>query len=229
MINLVPTKPLCVESFSEFPPLGRFAVRGMRQTVAVGVINSVQAKDLSAGKVTKAAEKSPKKKNEPSKPHWHVSWSFSVSSVGRATLNDLIIQVAVALRRDCSFSSAEVSVAVTSGRDSLIISLSFLTHGKEQPNLCSQLRSLLYLESERSKSRNKASFSSFEKAGIAFSAGASDVKVAVNCNSNSVRVFRSSETLRSFVRIKTHPPRRGLRISRVEALGQVLHLNCKLG
>jgi elongation factor 1-alpha len=29
---------MCVESFSEFPPLGRFAVRDMRQTVAVGVI-----------------------------------------------------------------------------------------------------------------------------------------------------------------------------------------------
>merc|ERR1712063_116104 len=33
-----PTKPMCVEAFTEFPPLGRFAVRDMRQTVAVGVI-----------------------------------------------------------------------------------------------------------------------------------------------------------------------------------------------
>jgi len=39
--QLVPTKPLCVESFAEYPPLGRFAVRDMRQTVAVGVIKSV--------------------------------------------------------------------------------------------------------------------------------------------------------------------------------------------
>lgn len=38
IITLVPSKPLCVEAFSEFPPLGRFAVRDMRQTVAVGVI-----------------------------------------------------------------------------------------------------------------------------------------------------------------------------------------------
>ena len=30
---VVPTKPLCVEAFSEYPPLGRFAVRDMRQTV----------------------------------------------------------------------------------------------------------------------------------------------------------------------------------------------------
>jgi len=41
MVTLVPTKPLCVESFSEYPPLGRFAVRDMRQTVAVGVIKAV--------------------------------------------------------------------------------------------------------------------------------------------------------------------------------------------
>merc|ERR1711946_55653 len=62
MITLVPSKPMCVESFSDFPPLGRFAVRDMRQTVAVGVIKSVNFKDASAGKVTKAAEKASKKK-----------------------------------------------------------------------------------------------------------------------------------------------------------------------
>jgi len=62
MITLTPTKPLCVESFSDFPPLGRFAVRDMRQTVAVGVIKSVNFKEASAGKVTKAAEKAGKKK-----------------------------------------------------------------------------------------------------------------------------------------------------------------------
>ena len=41
IITLEPTKPMCVESFTEFPPLGRFAVRDMKRTVAVGVIKSV--------------------------------------------------------------------------------------------------------------------------------------------------------------------------------------------
>ncbi|CAG5124283.1 unnamed protein product [Candidula unifasciata] len=57
MVELVPSKPMCVEAFQEYPPLGRFAVRDMKQTVAVGVIKSVTKEDISAGKVTKAAIK----------------------------------------------------------------------------------------------------------------------------------------------------------------------------
>jgi len=30
MVYLNPTKPMCVEIFSEYPPLGRFAVRDMK-------------------------------------------------------------------------------------------------------------------------------------------------------------------------------------------------------
>jgi elongation factor 1-alpha len=48
MVKLVPTKPMCVESFQEYPPLGRFAVRDMRQTVAVGVIKEVTKKAKDA-------------------------------------------------------------------------------------------------------------------------------------------------------------------------------------
>jgi len=39
---LIPQKKMVVESFKDYPPLGRFAVRDMRQTVAVGVIKSVE-------------------------------------------------------------------------------------------------------------------------------------------------------------------------------------------
>jgi elongation factor 1-alpha len=42
MVTLHPSKPLCVEAFAEYPPLGRFAVRDMKQTVAVGVIKTVE-------------------------------------------------------------------------------------------------------------------------------------------------------------------------------------------
>lgn len=38
IVKMIPSKPMCVEAFTEYPPLGRFAVRDMRQTVAVGVI-----------------------------------------------------------------------------------------------------------------------------------------------------------------------------------------------
>ena len=61
LVKMVPQKPMCVEMFSEYPPLGRFAVRDMRQTVAVGIIKAVTKKDGSAGKVTKAAVKAGKK------------------------------------------------------------------------------------------------------------------------------------------------------------------------
>lgn len=50
--------PSCVH----LPFTGRFAVRDMRQTVAVGVIKSVEKKAASGGKVTKSAQKAEKKK-----------------------------------------------------------------------------------------------------------------------------------------------------------------------
>jgi len=57
IVEMIPTKPMCVESFSDYPPLGRFAVRDMRQTVAVGVIKAVDKSEAAGGKTTKAAVK----------------------------------------------------------------------------------------------------------------------------------------------------------------------------
>jgi len=59
MVDMVPSKPLCVETFQEYAPLGRFAVRDMRQTVAVGVIKAVtkteETKKGAAGAAAKGA------------------------------------------------------------------------------------------------------------------------------------------------------------------------------
>jgi len=60
IVKMLPTKPMVVETFTEYPPLGRFAVRDMRQTVAVGVIKEVVKKTKSSN-VTKAAQKAGKK------------------------------------------------------------------------------------------------------------------------------------------------------------------------
>jgi len=45
LVTLEPQRPLVVESFKDYPPLGRFAVRDMRMTVAVGVIQKVEKTD----------------------------------------------------------------------------------------------------------------------------------------------------------------------------------------
>merc|ERR1712158_43783 len=60
IVEMIPSKPMCVGPFSSYAPLGRFAVRDMRQTVAVGVIKSVD-KSENVGKVTKSAQKAGKK------------------------------------------------------------------------------------------------------------------------------------------------------------------------
>jgi elongation factor 1-alpha len=57
IVRLIPQKPMCVESFTEYPPLGRFAVRDMRQTVAVGVIKEVVRKQPGKGAPGAAAVK----------------------------------------------------------------------------------------------------------------------------------------------------------------------------
>jgi len=65
MVKLIPSKPMCVETFADYPPLGRFAVRDMRQTVAVGVIKEVTKKlpgQKKEEKAKAAAAQKPAKK-----------------------------------------------------------------------------------------------------------------------------------------------------------------------
>jgi elongation factor 1-alpha len=38
IVKIKPTKPICIEKFSDFPQLGRFAVRDMGETVGAGII-----------------------------------------------------------------------------------------------------------------------------------------------------------------------------------------------
>jgi len=57
IVMMVPQKSMVVETFAEYPPLGRFAVRDMKQTVAVGVIKAVDKKTGEKGKTTKSALK----------------------------------------------------------------------------------------------------------------------------------------------------------------------------
>ncbi|GKE64778.1 elongation factor 1-alpha [Tanacetum coccineum] len=42
LVRMVPTKPMVVETISQFPPLGRIVVRDMGEVVVVGVVKSVE-------------------------------------------------------------------------------------------------------------------------------------------------------------------------------------------
>jgi elongation factor 1-alpha len=53
LVKMIPSKPMCVESFQAFPPLGRFAVRDMKRTVAIGVIKDVEKKEYESKKAKK--------------------------------------------------------------------------------------------------------------------------------------------------------------------------------
>lgn len=54
IVKIRPVRPLCIETFKEFPELGRFALRDMGTTIAAGVVQEVTEK-FTAEKVTAKA------------------------------------------------------------------------------------------------------------------------------------------------------------------------------
>jgi sulfate adenylyltransferase subunit 1 (EFTu-like GTPase family) len=66
IVEMVPSKPLCVEAFSEYAPLGRFAVRDMRKTVAVGVIKKVMRKQADGKLVLSGQDEIPPEASDKS-------------------------------------------------------------------------------------------------------------------------------------------------------------------
>jgi len=47
---MVPSKDMVVENFKDFPALGRFAIRDMKMTVAVGVVTEIEKAVEEKGK-----------------------------------------------------------------------------------------------------------------------------------------------------------------------------------
>lgn len=52
IVTVETSQLLCMELFTGYPPLGRFAVREMRWTIAVGVVKSAEKK-RGAAKIVK--------------------------------------------------------------------------------------------------------------------------------------------------------------------------------
>ncbi|KAH7521699.1 hypothetical protein FEM48_Zijuj07G0060500 [Ziziphus jujuba var. spinosa] len=56
IVEMIPKKPMVVETFGECPPLGRFMIRDKEQIAGVGVVKSVEKKDYpDKDKSTKSA------------------------------------------------------------------------------------------------------------------------------------------------------------------------------
>ncbi len=46
LVKIMPLRPICIESFKEFPELGRFALRDMGTTIAAGVVKEITKKHI---------------------------------------------------------------------------------------------------------------------------------------------------------------------------------------
>ncbi|RLG81716.1 MAG: translation elongation factor EF-1 subunit alpha [Thermoprotei archaeon] len=50
IVKFKPIKPLVVEKYSDFPPLGRFAMRDMGKTIGIGVVTEVKPMEIKIGR-----------------------------------------------------------------------------------------------------------------------------------------------------------------------------------
>ena len=48
LVKMVPIKPMVVEKYQEFPPLGRFAIRDSGRTIAAGIVVDVVPAQVKA-------------------------------------------------------------------------------------------------------------------------------------------------------------------------------------
>jgi len=44
IVRIKPVRPTCIETFQEFPEMGRFALRDMGATIAAGVVKEITEK-----------------------------------------------------------------------------------------------------------------------------------------------------------------------------------------
>ena len=44
IVRITPVRPTCIETFQEFPEMGRFALRDMGATIAAGVVKEITQK-----------------------------------------------------------------------------------------------------------------------------------------------------------------------------------------
>ena len=54
LVNFISSQPLSVETFGDYPALGRFTVEDMGTVVAMGIIKEVVNKEASGGKMSKS-------------------------------------------------------------------------------------------------------------------------------------------------------------------------------
>ena len=46
MVRFRPLRPIAIETYSDFPEIGRFAIRDMGQTIGAGVVEDIEPREI---------------------------------------------------------------------------------------------------------------------------------------------------------------------------------------